>query len=100
MSFFFGNKNKTKDDLDAEYYERQKAYNKAKQEQRLKNARAAGIRDAEREANRKPFYKKLAGVGMALGKDMLDGASKTNPDVFFSFDKPKPKRRRQKKRKR
>ena len=97
MSFFFGNKNKTKDDLDAEYYERQKAYNQAKQEQRIKNARAAGIRDAEREAHRKPFYQKLIGAGMALGKDVMAGASKTNPDVFFSFDKPKPKKRKKKK---
>ena len=98
MSFLFGNRDKKKQaDLDALYYERQKAYNQAKQEQRIKNARAAGIRDAEREAHRQPFYQKLIGAGMALGKDVMAGASKTNPDVFFSFDKPKPKKRKKKK---
>jgi hypothetical protein len=91
---------KRQEDLDSDYYKRRKAYKDAKEEQRLKNAREAGIRDANKLANRKPFYQKLIGAGVSLGKDVIQGAAKTNPDVFFSWDTPKPKRKRRKKKRR
>jgi hypothetical protein len=77
-----------------------KAYIDAKIEQRKKNAVAAGIADANKLANQKPFYQKVMGVGMALGKDVMAGASKTNPGVLFNFDEPKQPRKRRKKRRR
>jgi hypothetical protein len=77
-----------------------KVYIDAKIEQRKKNAVAAGIADANKLANQKPFYQKLIGVGVGLGKDIVQGASKTNPNVFFNFDEPTPKRKRRKKKRR
>ena len=74
------------------------AYIDAKVEQRIKNAKLAGVNDANKLANHKPFYQKLVGVGMALGKDVMKGSSKTNPNVLFNFNQPKPKRKRRKKR--
>jgi hypothetical protein len=75
------------------------AYLEAKIAQRKKNAVAAGIADANKLANRKPFYQKVIGFGTALGKDIIQGASKTNPDVFFNWDDSTPKRRKRKRRK-
>ena len=76
-----------------------KAYIDAKVEQRIKNARVAGANDANKLVNQKPFYQKVMGVGMMLGKDLVSGASKTNPGVLFNFDQPKTTRRKRRKRK-
>ena len=76
------------------------AYIDAKVEQRIKNAKLAGVNDANKLANQKPFYQKVMGVGLALGKDMVKGASKTNPGVLFNFDEPKQPRKRRNKRRR
>jgi hypothetical protein len=90
---------KQQEDLDANYYKRQKAFNQAKEEQRIKNAKAAGIASANKISNRKPFYLKILSVAKTVGKDVVQGASKTDPNVLFSFDGPKkPRRKRKKKR--
>jgi hypothetical protein len=103
MSFLFGTPEDRRhkrevEELDQNYYKRRKVYNQTLEQQREKNARAAAIRDADKIANRKPFYQKVMGVGLALGKDMVHGASKTNPGVLFNFDEPKQQRRKRRKR--
>lgn len=100
FGLFSGKSKKRIEEEDTEEYRaRMKAYNDAMQEQRLKNARAKGIADANKLANQKPFYQKVIGVGMAVGKDIMAGAGKTNPNVFFNMDGPKPKRKRRRKHK-
>jgi hypothetical protein len=100
-SMFFGDperkrREKERVDLDNDYYRRAKAYNEAKTEERIRIAKQNGIRDAQ---PRKPFYKKVMGAGMMIGKDLVQGASKTNPNMLFNFDQPKQTRRRRRKKK-
>lgn len=78
----------------------QTAYQKAYDEQRIKNATQKGIEDANRLANQQPFYKKVLNAASAVTKDFAEGASKTNPDALFTFDDPKPQRRRTRKKRR
>ena len=100
FGLFSGKSKKRREEEDTEEYRaRMKAYNDALQEQRLKNARAKGTADANKLANQKPFYQKVLGLGMAVGKDIMKGASNTNPNVFFNMDGPKPKRKRRRKHK-
>ena len=87
--------NKNRADLDRAYYARRKAYLQAKEEKRLENARAAGVRDADKLANQQPFYQKLVNGGAWLLRDLSDGAGKVNTDALFSWDE-KPKRKRRK----
>ena len=85
-------------ELDNDYYLRAKAYNKAKTEEKIRIATLKGKAAAQKEAGKKPFYQKVIGVGMALGKDVMKGAGNTNPNVFFNFDQPKTTRRKVRKR--
>lgn len=71
------------------------AYVDAKVNRRIENAKIAAIRDADKMANKKPFYKILGGVAANMGKDLIKGAANADPNVFFTFDE-KPKRRRRK----
>jgi hypothetical protein len=86
-------------DLDTNYYKRQKIYAKAKEKERERIAALKGKADAQAIANRKPFYQKVIGAATFLCKDIVQGAAKTNPNVFFNWDEPKTKRARRKRRK-
>jgi hypothetical protein len=85
-------------DLDADYYQRAKAYNAAKTKERIRIASIRGTQAAQQQANKKPFYQKVIGAATTLGKDVMEGASKTNPNALFSWDEPKTTRTRKKKR--
>lgn len=70
------------------------AYIEAKTQRRIENAKNAGVRDADSIVNQKPFYQKLMGGASWLIRDLSEGAAKTNPEVFFSWDEPQTKRKR------
>jgi hypothetical protein len=60
-------------------------------------ARQRGFEDARAIAtHKKPFYQKVIGVGMAIGRDLTN--INPNPDALFSFDNPSEKKHRRKKR--
>lgn len=105
FGLFSGKSKKRRDEEDTEEYKaRKKAYNDALQEQRLKNARAKGIADANKLANQKPFYQKVMGVGTAIVKDLSapppkGGGFNFDSNSLFSWETPKPKRKRRRKRK-
>lgn len=97
MQLFHKNK-ETITILDAHYYERQKAYNEALNNQRIENAKIKAKADADRLANKKPFYQKLIGIADTIGKDLIKNASNTNPNALITFDNPpREKRTRRKK---
>ncbi len=90
-------KQKDRENLDPNYYRRRKIYNETLEEEREKNARATAKRDAQKIANQVPFYQKVINVAGKLGKDIIENAPNTNPDVLLSFDDKKPKRKTKKK---
>ena len=90
---------KRQKELDNDYYLRAKAYNAAKTKEKIRLASIRGTQAAQQEANRKPFYMKLLGAATTLGKDVMAGANKTNPDALFNWNEPKTKRTRKKKHK-
>jgi hypothetical protein len=98
MVFGFG-KHNTQDDLDKDYYKRRAIYLEAKEKERENMARQRGFEDARAIANKKPFYQKVIGVGMAIGRDLTN--VNPNPDALFSWGTPQqPKRKRRRKRSR
>lgn len=97
MVFGFGKPSVNKEDLDSEYYKRRAIYLEAKNKERENMARQRGFEDARAIATRKkPFYQKVIGVGMAIGKDLTN--INPNTDALFSFDNPSEKKQRRKKR--
>ena len=86
--------NQTQTNLDANYYKRQQAYNQALEAQRIENAKAKGVADANRLANHKPFYQKVLGVVTNIGKDLVKASGNVNPDALITFDEPKERQRR------
>jgi hypothetical protein len=86
-------------DLDNDYYLRAKAYKEAKSKEKIRLAALKGKQDAQHGSSNKPFYLKVLGAGKAIGKDLMQGASKTNPDALFNWDTPKQKRRRKRRKK-
>ena len=78
----------------------QASYQQSLKEQRIINAKAAGIAEANKKLNQKPFYQKRVGAASAIGKDLMATSSQVNPNALFSFDEPKQPRKRRKKRKR
>lgn len=70
------------------------AYEKAKKERRIENAKRIGIQDADRLANQKPFYKKVMGALVAVGKDLVENAPNTDPSVLFNMDDTPRKRKK------
>jgi hypothetical protein len=88
--------------LEKEYEQKaQLAYIEAKGKQRIKNAELAGQQDADKLANKKPFYQKVLNLAGAVGKDLIQAAPNTNPNVLFNWEQqrePKTKRRRKTKR--
>jgi hypothetical protein len=81
-------------DLDRGYYERQKAYNAAKQQERIKLAQTKGQADAQKIATQKPLYKKILGLGQAIATDLTTG----NPNQMFApFQQPAPQHRAKRK---
>lgn len=92
---------KRRDTLNHTDPEAEAAYHKKLKEQRIKNAEAAAIRDADNLANQKPFYQKVIGLGNAVLKDLTAASANINPDALINFndDKPKPKKRKTKRRK-
>ena len=105
MSFLFRNKKKDKADLDQGYYDRQKAYNAARQAERIRMAKAKGTADAHREANKKPFYQKVIGVAQAVGKDLTTPTpnggffNEKASENLFTWGTPKQPRKKRTKRK-
>jgi hypothetical protein len=89
---------KQQEDLDHNYYKRQKAYNDAKEKERERIATIKGTQDAQKIANQKPFYQKLMGAAATIGKDLVKNSSNMNTNALFSWDDPAPKRKRRKKR--
>lgn len=85
---------KDREELDQNYYKRRKIYLEAKEKERENMARQRGIQDARAIANKKPFYQKVIGLGMAIGKDLTSGAAKTDPSKLFNWGEPKQQRRR------
>lgn len=98
MVFGFGRKDNTnKEDLDSDYYKRRSIYLEAKNKERENMARQQGFEDARAIAvQKKPFYRKVIGVGMAIGRDLTN--IKPNPDALFSWGDPTAKKPRRKKR--
>lgn len=70
------------------------AYEKAKKERRIENAKRIGIQDADRLANQKPFYKKVMGALVAVGKDLVENAPNTDPSILFNMDDTPRKRKK------
>lgn len=57
-----------------------------------------GKEQAVKDANKKPFYKKLAGFGVALARDIQNTDFTSRNDPFEIFPKQRrPRRRRRKK---
>ena len=115
-------KEKQQTDLDNDYYQRAKAYNKAKTEERIRIAAQKGKLAAQQQANRQPLYKKLIGGAQWLANDVatgnpnqiLGGSQKgkrkgqsgslgifneSASNNMFSWEEPKQKRKRKRKRK-
>jgi hypothetical protein len=93
MSFLF--KKKQSEDIDPNYYKRQKAYNTAKEAEREKIAAEKGRADAHKLASQKPFYQKLMGAGTAIMKDLTTG----DPSQMFGQTAPKHRVKHRRKRK-
>ena len=74
------------------------AYEQAKKERRIENAKRIGIQDADRLVNQKPFYMKVTGALVALGKDLVQNAPNCDPNVLFNMDEPETQKRRRRKR--
>lgn len=84
------------EELDAEQ-QAQTAYREAKAQRRIENARQAGIRDADRLANKKPFHMKLLEVGKAVLRDMsTNEPNNFNFEYRDPFEQPQPKKKRKK----
>ena len=85
-----------KDELDQQENKRlkqiNKAYVEAKVSQRIENAKAKGVADANRLANQKPLYQKLMGAAATVGKDLVKGSGNVNTDAFFTWGTPKQNR--------
>jgi hypothetical protein len=77
LVFGFGRKDLASD---PGFEERKRAYDQAYSEERLRLAKVKGQTDALKAANRKPFYQKLGGAAVALGKDMI--SSKHDASIF------------------
>lgn len=90
---------KRKEALNRPNTKAEEAYLKKLEEQRIKNAEAKAIEDANQLANQKPFYQKVMGMGTALLRDLGDVAANTNPNALINFDEEKPKRTNPKRRK-
>lgn len=76
------------------------AYIDSKIQQRIINAKAAGVADANKLANRKPLHEKLMGLAATVGKDMVkSGGNKNFNSLFTLDDNQAPKRKRRKNRK-
>lgn len=97
MGLFGLGKPKDHDDIDPDYYERRKAYNKAYQEEKVKLATERG----RAAAHKKPFYQKLGSAAINLGKSV---SVNTKNDPFGMFEGPTrraaPRRRSTRKAKR
>lgn len=70
------------------------AYEQAKTQRRIENAKTKGIQDADKIFNYQPLYKKLLNGGKWLLQDLSEGAANTRPEVFFNMDDEQPRRRR------
>ena len=64
----------------------QAAYELAKKERRIENAKRKAVLDADKLANQKPFYQKVMGAASAIGKDLMQASSNVNPDALFTFN--------------
>ncbi|MGD0071403.1 MAG: hypothetical protein ABSB71_08005 [Candidatus Bathyarchaeia archaeon] len=89
---------KQKEDLDKDYYKRQKVYNASKEKERERIAALRGKQDAQKIANRKPFYQKLMGAFANIGKDLVAQSGNVKPNALFTWDTPKRQRKRKGKR--